>query len=235
MKDAAGNALANNLSWSFTTAAVPSCPCSIWNDSTLPSRQDADTSAIEVGVKFRADTNGYITGLRFYKYASNTGTHVGNLWSSSGTRLATANFTNESASGWQQVTLASPVAITANTTYVTSYHTTVGRYAVDTNYFANSGVTNGPLTALRNGVDGGNGVYRYSASSVFPNQTYQSENYWVDVVFTTSLGPDTTPPTVHSVTPANGATGLRLDIGCHRYLQRADGYRHDQHQYLRVT
>ena len=48
--------------------------------------------------------------------------------------------------------------------------------------------TRGPLTALRNGTDGGNGVYRYGASG-FPNSTYQSTNYWVDVVF------DTTRPT----------------------------------------
>src|SRR5205814_1857225 len=147
-------------------AEAQTCPCGIWTQSTAPGPRANDGSAVELGVKFRADTNGYITGLRFYKYASNTGTHIGNLWSSSGTRLATATFTNETASGWQQVTLSSPVAITANTTYVASYHTNVGRYAVDSNYFANAGVTNGPLTALRNGVDGGNGVYAYNANSV---------------------------------------------------------------------
>ena len=86
-------------------------------------------------------------------------------------------------SGWQQATFATPVAITANTTYVASYHTNVGRYPDDINYFAGAGVTNGPFTALPNGVDGGNGVYRYGTSSAFPNQTWQSSNYWVDVVF----------------------------------------------------
>jgi hypothetical protein len=149
--------------------------------------------------------------VRFYKHTTNTGTHVGSLWSSTGNKLASATFTNETASGWQQVSFASPVAITANTTYVASYHTNVGRYAVNGNFFANAGVTNGPLTALRNGVDGGNGVYAYGANSLFPNQTYQTENYWVDVVFITTLPPDTTPPTVTSVSPANGAAGLSLD------------------------
>ena len=93
-------------------------------------------------MKFRANTDGYITAVRFYKYATNTGIHIGNLWNSSGTRLATATFTNETASGWQQVSFASPVAITANTTYIASYHTNVGRYAVESNYFANE-VVNG--------------------------------------------------------------------------------------------
>jgi hypothetical protein len=47
-------------------------------------------------------------------------------------------------------------------------------------------VTNGPLTALANGTDGANGVFRYTTTGAFPNQTYNASNYWVDVVFTTS-------------------------------------------------
>ncbi|GAB3989243.1 hypothetical protein GCM10029978_113830 [Actinoallomurus acanthiterrae] len=30
---------------------------------------------------------------------------------------------------------------------------------------------------------GGNGVYAYGATSAFPTGTYQSTNYWVDVVY----------------------------------------------------
>jgi hypothetical protein len=54
---------------------------------------------------------------------------------------------------------------------------------VDRPYFASGGVQNGPLEALADGVDGGNGVYRYGASSGFPTLTYQATNYWVDVAF----------------------------------------------------
>ena len=39
-----------------------------------------------------------MTGIRFYKAAANTGTHIGSLWSAAGTRLAQATFTNETAS-----------------------------------------------------------------------------------------------------------------------------------------
>ena len=46
-----------------------------------------------------------------------------------------------------------------------------------------AGVDNPPLHALANGVSGGNGVYRYGASSAFPNQTFNTTGYWVDVVF----------------------------------------------------
>ncbi|WP_026733387.1 N,N-dimethylformamidase beta subunit family domain-containing protein [Fischerella sp. PCC 9605] len=185
VKDQAGNALAQNYTWSFTTTNTSSV--SIWDDSATPALiTENDSSAVNLGVKFRSDVNGNITGIRFYKGPQNTGTHVGVLWTSSGQELARATFTNETASGWQQVNFATPVAITANTVYVASYHTTVGRYSQDVGYFANSGVDKPPLHALRNGESGPNGVYTYSATPAFPTSTYQSANYWVDVVFNTS-------------------------------------------------
>jgi hypothetical protein len=159
---------------------------SIWPGTAVPTVVDSGPdSAVELGVKFRSDVSGKITGIRFYKAAANTGTHVGNLWSTNGTKLATATFSGESASGWQQVSFATPVAITSNTVYVASYHCTIGHYSEDDNYFASKGVDNPPLHALANGVSGGDGVYRYGTSSAFPSSTYNSANYWVDVVFTT--------------------------------------------------
>ncbi|WGV27942.1 DUF4082 domain-containing protein [Halotia branconii] len=193
------------------TRQCPPAPasCSIWDTTATPTVvADPDSSAIEVGVKFRSDVSGSITGIRFYKANSNTGTHVGSLWSSSGTQLATATFTGETASGWQQVNFSTPVAITANTTYIASYHTNVGHYSVDESYFANSGVDTLPLHALRNGVSGNNGVYKYTSTPAFPTDAYNSSNYWVDVVFTTATTSDTTPPTISSTTPSNGATGV---------------------------
>ena len=151
---------------------------------TVPEVVDSGPgNAVQLGVKFRSDVAGTIRGIRFYKASTNTGTHVGSLWSSTGTRLANATFTNETASGWQQVNFLPPVAISANTVYVASYHTTTSHYSINTNYFASTGTDNAPLHALANGVSGGNGVYRYGASNVFPNQTWKTSNYWVDVVF----------------------------------------------------
>jgi len=115
-------------------------------------------------------------------------------------------FTNETASGWQQMLFSSPVAITANTTYVASYHANGGQYAVDDAYFASAGVDNPPLHALADGVDGGDGVYLFAPSSGFPTQTFNAKNFWVDVVFAPSGPPDPTPPTVSMTAPATGAT-----------------------------
>jgi hypothetical protein len=140
-----------------------------------------DPSSVELGLKFQASTNGTITGIRFYKGPQNTGTHVADLWSATGTLLATATFGTETASGWQQVSLSKPVVVTAGTTYVVSYHTS-GDYSVTSNYFA-SAHTNGSLTALASGTSGGDGVYAYGTGSIFPTNSFNANNYWVDVVF----------------------------------------------------
>ena len=182
VNDFAGNARANDFVWAFTTASQAAY--SLWNSTAVPGLVDGGADGpVELGVKFRADAAGSITGIRFYKASANTGTHVANLWASTGTLLATATFTGETASGWQQVNFTAPVAINANTIYVASYHPSGGHYSADINYFATTGVDNGPLHALANGVSGGNGVYAYGVSSIFPSLTWNAANYWVDVVF----------------------------------------------------
>jgi hypothetical protein len=183
VKDLAGNALASNYVSSFTTAAAASAAVTIWGAAATPAAiATNDSSSVELGLKFRSDVAGKVTGVRFYKGTTSTGTHTGTLWSGSGVKLATVTFTGETASGWQQAIFATPVAITANTTYVVSYHTNVGNYAYSSGYFAAAGIDKAPLHALSNSVGGGNGVFRYGATA-FPNSTYNSTNYWVDVVF----------------------------------------------------
>ena len=166
----------------FTTLA---CPCSIWPASPTPTNAAlSDGRPIEVGVKFRTEVNGYITGLRFYKGVNNTGTHIGHLWTQAGVQLTEATFTNETASGWQVVTLPTPIPVLANTTYTASYYSDSGYFAFDASYFATTGVDSPPLHALASGVDGPNGVYRYETPG-FPIQG-TTNNYWVDVVFDTT-------------------------------------------------
>ena len=183
VKDAAGNVSASKSSVITVTLPV-SVNYSLWSTSAVPVvKGSTDTKAVELGVKFRSDVTGTITGIRFYKASTNTGTHVAHLWSSAGALLATATFSSETASGWQQVNFSTPVAIAANTVYVASYHTNTGHYSFDNNYFATKGVDNAPLHALANGVSGANSVYAYGTTSTFPSQSYLSTNYWVDVVF----------------------------------------------------
>jgi hypothetical protein len=145
----------------------------------------SDTSPVNLGVKFTSDANGWITGIRFYKGAGNTGTHVGTLWNSSGNLLGQVTFSNESTAGWQQASFSTPIQVTAGTTYVASYFAPNGGYAVNSGMLA-SAADNAPLHALASGASGGNGVYLYGTAPAFPTNSYNSTNYWVDVVFTTT-------------------------------------------------
>jgi len=132
----------------------------IWPSAAVPGNLDVGPdSPVELGISFKSDLNGYITAIRFYKGPNNTGAHVGNLWDSAGTLLASATFANETASGWQQLNFSAPVAITANTIYRASYHSTIGHYSVTNSYFASSGADNAPLHALTNTATTPNGIY----------------------------------------------------------------------------
>jgi Domain of unknown function (DUF4082) len=200
--------LASLATFAATTAATAATTeSSIFGGARPVLAAAADGASVELGVKLRSDVSGAITGVRFYKGYGNKGTHVGSLWSASGTRLAQATFSGETASGWQQVRFARPVAVAAGTTYVASYHTNVGHYAADSWYFSGKGAGSGPLHALASGVAGADGVYRYGGSS-FPTSSWRDTNYWVDVLFvasaTTTTAPPatTTPPTTTAPAPA---------------------------------
>ena len=84
-------------------------------------------------------------------------------------------FAGESASGWQQATVLDADLLTANTTYVASYHTTTGFYAADARLLPERAGRNGPLQALANGTDGGNGVFGYGAKRIPDRLVQQHE------------------------------------------------------------
>ena len=190
------------------TVGPRSCPCTVWNSSVAPANvDDGDPHATNLGVKFRVDTNGLISGIRFYKASTNTGTHIGSLWSRTGTLLGSVTFTNETGSGWQQANFTTPIAVTANTTYVASYFAPKGHYSEDDGFFASSGVDFPPMHLLEDGVDGVNGVYVYGSTTAFPTLAWLSANYYVDVVYT-SAGSSITG----NVGPASLASGTTLTL-----------------------
>ena len=129
----------------YTTVPAPATTYSLWDNDKDPAiKSDADFRAIEVGVKFKADIEGVISAIRFYKGSENTGSHTVSLWSAAGTLLSRGDSSVETPSGWQQVNLATPVNISANTTYVASYFTTSGHYSFNYGYFY-SPYDNAPL------------------------------------------------------------------------------------------
>lgn len=181
------------------------CPCTLFEPDQAPVTVDAgDAGPVEVGVTFSAEVDGFVSGVRFYKSERNTGVHTGSLWTAGGVRLATATFTSETVSGWQQVDFDQPVPVAADGGYVVSYHTDTGFYAADSGYFATP-LDNRPLHAPADGATP-NGVYRKGASG-FPANSYRATNYWVDPVLVTTAT-DTTAPSVIGHDPATDATGV---------------------------
>ena len=198
---ATGAGMAAPAQWSFTTAKPPAvpgvCPCTLFDDADGPSAgPDSETSSVKLGVAFKADGPGNITGVRFYKAAQNGGSHTITLWQSDGTQLATATVTNESTSGWQQASFDAPVAVVANTTYIASYTAPNGRYS-----FASGGldspIVRSPLRSVSNG-----GRYTYGSGAPL---TTSSTNYFVDPVYEPS--PDKAPE-VEVISPGDEATSV---------------------------
>ena len=188
-----------SASVALTVAPKPAGSTLFAATATPAVTNTSDSGSVELGMKFTVTADGTITGMRFYKGSQNTGTHTGTLWTSTGVQLATLVFANETASGWQSASFASPIAVTAGTSYVISYHAPNGRYSSTSNYFTSTGITNGALSAPSTTAGGGNGVFAYGSGIVFPTASFNATNYWVDVYY---QGPSNAAPV------ANNDTGL---------------------------
>ncbi len=206
--NSAGSGEVSEHSNTVTPTAAAAAPDTIFGSTTPTTVDSGDPNSAELGVKFTSEVPGNVTGIRFYKATTNTGTHIGSLWSASGTLLASATFSGESASGWQQVNFSTPVAITANTTYIAAYFDPKGHYSDTTGGFATTGVTNPPLAALANSLSP-NGVGVYTTTSTFPNSSYEATNYWVDVDFEPT-GTITAPGKVPNVSATAGAESANV-------------------------
>ena len=157
----------------FTTKLPPAQ--TLFATGVPATQSGTDTRSVEIGTRFTTSSAGSVTAVRFFKGAANTGTHVGRLWTNSGTLLGTATFTNETASGWQTAAFPTPIQLQPGTTYVVTYLAPVGRTASTSGMLSPAWVS-GSLTATQS-------VLRYGTGGVLPTTT-STANRWVDVVFT---------------------------------------------------
>ena len=134
---------------------------------------------MEVGLRFRTDRDGYLTGLYFWRNPANTGPQVAHLWSADGDLRAEATLTGSTAS-YPQITFTPPVPVQAGAGYVVSYYTPTGHYASSIGYFAGA-IVRAPFEAIYD-TSGTAGVYRYGGG--FPDQTWEASNYWISPTFT---------------------------------------------------
>jgi hypothetical protein len=101
------------------------------------------------------------------------------VWSGSGTLLASADFTGVTSSGWQMLTLATPVSVAAGSTFLVGYNTSGFEYRENgANAFPS--LTVGTFTIIGGYYKYGSGVTEAPTSS-FPSAP--GTNYMVDFVF----------------------------------------------------
>jgi hypothetical protein len=183
----------------------------LYANSYAPPENDFSFGSYELGMKIESSAAGQVTALRFYKQTWMGGeNNVGHLWSPTGTLLATATFTNETASGWQQVTLSNPVSIAANSVYIVSFSTGGGLFGLNSTGLK-TGVSNGVLQGLGNGVSGGDGVY--GPSGRFPTTSGNGYDFYVDLAFSPTSSSSGRPaaqagPLVALTTATGGSTAL---------------------------
>ena len=177
---------------------TPSATVTLFGSATPRMRAVGARRAAELGVVFRSSRAGEIIGIRFFKGPGNHGRHSGTLWSSSGRKLAKAAFTGETASGWQSVRFATPVAIKAGTTYIASYHSSRGRFARMGSGFRTRKVS-GPLIAIGS-------RYAYGPRTRVPNRSDRRAVYYVDVIFAPASDAALVSPPTATPIPSPTAT-----------------------------
>jgi hypothetical protein len=185
---------------------------------------DDGTPGLSLGLRFAINANGFITGVKYYRNASDTAqgnTRIGYLWDDdTGALLASATFVNDDANtpGWKTATFTSPVAVTTGVNYIASYGTT-NNYSATVNYFTTAndlafdGVQDNRFTEPTGNVFAGidNGSLLVNANTTLRPTDFSPNdaNYWVDVdwVDTVGFNPD---PWGATVATENANTGNPL-------------------------
>jgi hypothetical protein len=115
-------------------AQAQQTPITLLGTKTPKNTADTDTNAVTLGVKFKSTQAGTVSAIRFYRAVKNTSGYTVKLFNGSGSVLAQARSTSDTCTipCWEQISFASPISISANTSYVAAYYTANGRYPDDT-------------------------------------------------------------------------------------------------------
>lgn len=166
---------ASDLTW---TPLSLICNVSIFTTQTPAEFGSTDGRIWSVGNDFSSSVSGYITHLRYYRAAEETGVHTLKLWTLSGTELGsvTFDFGSDLTAGWEEGQLPGDgIAIQAGVTYTVTV-TTFGPRQSKTACGFSTPISNGPLTATGGRWVEGNGIFPTNGSC---------SNFWTDVKFGT--------------------------------------------------
>ena len=151
-------------------------PVSVFTTQVPVQPNNADGVSYELGMKFQTNAAGRITAIRYYRSPSEPGSHLGRIWSTDGKVLASAEFKNETASGWQQAPLDTPLRIDPNATYIVTVNT--NKHYADTVGGLAKPIVSGAISTVAD-----NAASVFGDMNAFPTRTYQNSNYFRDVVF----------------------------------------------------
>ena len=164
---------------------------------TIPNVSEG--TPVTVGTTLTFSAVGLVSGARVFAPSTvGAGTYAAAFWqvttddntgAGAGTLLASATFGALTPGAWNNVTFSSPVAVDTAHAYVISLRTSEGRYAATGGFFS-SALVNAPITGVQDGsafpasgfVKLFNG--RFGSGLVnYPNNTFGSNGYFVDVLF----------------------------------------------------
>ncbi len=174
---------------------------SVWQENPVVN-QNID-APVELGMKFTTTVAGSVTGIRFFSPNDPNGIYTGHLWSSTGELLNSVVFDTVTPGSWQEAYFTSPVKLNPGSSYVVSYHTSTGHY-VSTQGGLKNGAGNGTLIVHGENIEGSNGVYMYGPAGSFPSYSFNSSNYWADIVF----APDSSIQNIFKLTSITDSNGL---------------------------
>ena len=167
----------------------------LFGPTNVPANVETNDSVdYELGVRFVAQSDGTVSSLRYYRGtadATDTDIRTLNIWTAAGVNLGSVVVESRPGEdGWQVGTLDSGVTLQGGQTYVVSYGTEQN-YVYSSGFFGTAWQSaDGQLTAPL----GGNGVFSAGSVGLFPTQSFNDSNYWVDLTFEADpLAPNTAP------------------------------------------
>lgn len=179
-------------SWDYTVGAPPE----FMMGRTLPGSMDVSDggpSPYTLGTIFTPTVSGVVTHVKYFvpvtpnNVASAPNIKIG-LFGPTGTLLGSRTFNpNDWDTGnWADFPFTTPVAVTAGTQYTIALFTP-DRYTVTSHYYDTSFLTGHLAQAV------GAGVFDGTWDLTYPTQTYNNNNYNIDVIFFSNTDPSSTP------------------------------------------
>lgn len=169
--------------------------------------------------------DGTVSGGRFYAASSDPGgTYALVLYqatnqdtpdgSGAGSLLASKAYSSITSGAWNPISFDSPVSVTAGVRYKIGLRTSLGSYAA-TGAFFTTDLVNGDITGTASGVYY-NGSFIESVS-LYPNKTFNSNCYFVDVEYSSAAAlpwtvyNGTSEDQVQAVSVWNGSTEVPMN------------------------